>query len=73
MKFGLPSRTLHPTFDFLAGGGSTGELMRAHDWSESPLGAPESWPQSLRTIVGLLLQSQFPDVRRVGRGSRLSL
>jgi hypothetical protein len=46
--------------DFLAGGGQTGALMRAHDWSESPLGAPESWPQSLRTVVGLLLQSQFP-------------
>ena len=37
-----------------------GALMRAHDWSESPLGAPESWPQPLRTVVGLLLQSQFP-------------
>jgi PAS domain S-box-containing protein len=34
--------------------------MRAHDWSSSPLGPPETWPQSLRTIVGLLLQSQFP-------------
>jgi PAS domain-containing protein len=46
--------------DFLAGGGSTGALMRAHDWSDSPLGPPDTWPQSLRTIVGLLLQSQFP-------------
>jgi PAS domain S-box-containing protein len=34
--------------------------MRAHDWSRSPLGAPETWPPSLRTVVGLLLQSQFP-------------
>jgi len=34
--------------------------MRAHDWSTSPLGPPESWPQSLRTVVGLLLQSRFP-------------
>jgi PAS domain S-box-containing protein len=46
--------------DFLAGGGKTGALMRAHDWSESPLGPPDTWPQSLRTVVGLLLQSQFP-------------
>ena len=46
--------------DFLAGGGSTGALMRAHDWSDSPLGPPDTWPQSLRTVVGLLLQSQFP-------------
>ncbi|GAB2595424.1 PAS domain-containing protein [Ramlibacter solisilvae] len=34
--------------------------MRAHDWSDSPLGPPEQWPQALRTVVGLLLQSQFP-------------
>src|SRR4029079_9281248 len=34
--------------------------MRAHDWSASPLGAPETWPQSLRSVVGLLLQSRFP-------------
>ena len=46
--------------DFLAGGGKTGALMRAHDWSESPLGPPDTWPQSLRTVVSLLLQSQFP-------------
>ena len=37
-----------------------GALMRAHDWSRSPLGPPESWPQPLRTVVGLLLQSRFP-------------
>src|SRR5688500_16396997 len=47
-------------FEFLADGGSVGALMRAHDWSRSPLGSPESWPQSLRTVVGLLLQSRFP-------------
>ena len=46
--------------EFLAGGGSVGALMRAHDWSASPLGPPRAWPQSLRTIVGLLLQSRFP-------------
>src|SRR6185369_13958550 len=26
----------------------------------SPLGPPDTWPQSLRTVVGLLLQSRFP-------------
>jgi two-component sensor histidine kinase/CheY-like chemotaxis protein len=45
---------------FLEGGGKTGALMRAHDWSHSPLGAPETWPQSLRAIVALLLHSKFP-------------
>ncbi|MGZ3182058.1 MAG: hybrid sensor histidine kinase/response regulator [Telluria sp.] len=47
-------------FAFLADGGSVGALMRAHDWSRSPLGAPASWPQSLRSVVGLLLTSKFP-------------
>jgi PAS domain S-box-containing protein len=45
---------------FLAGGGNVGALMRAHDWSNSPLGPPERWPQSLRSVVGLLLNSKFP-------------
>ncbi|MFN3685761.1 PAS domain S-box protein [Salinarimonas sp.] len=44
---------------FLAGG-RVGALMRAHDWSTSPLGPPETWPQSLRSIVGLMLSSPFP-------------
>ena len=52
--------TTNRTAKFLSGGGRTGALMRAHDWSQSPLGPPELWPQSLRTVVGLLLQSQFP-------------
>jgi PAS domain S-box-containing protein len=47
-------------FEFLAGGGTVGALMRSKDWSTSPLGPPDTWPPSLRTIVGLLLQSRFP-------------
>ncbi|BDL41881.1 PAS domain-containing sensor histidine kinase [Methylorubrum sp. GM97] len=34
--------------------------MRAHDWSASPLGAPETWPAPLGTVVGLMLGSAFP-------------
>jgi PAS domain S-box-containing protein len=45
---------------FIEGGGRVGELMRSHDWTQSPLGEPATWPQSLRTVVGLLLQSRFP-------------
>ena len=37
-----------------------GRLMLAHDWSTSPLGPPDGWPQSLRSVVGLLLGSKFP-------------
>ena len=48
------------SLEFLAGGGQVGALMRTHDWSASPLGQPGRWPQPLRTVVGLLLQSRFP-------------
>jgi signal transduction histidine kinase/DNA-binding response OmpR family regulator len=33
--------------------------MRAHDWRATPLGLPESWPQSLKTIVRVLLDSRY--------------
>jgi hypothetical protein len=45
---------------FLSGGGEVGAMMRAHDWSGSPLGHPRTWPQALRTVVGLMLNSKFP-------------
>ena len=45
---------------FLRGGGEVGALMRTHDWTRSPLGPPSSWPQPLRSVVGLLLTSKFP-------------
>ncbi len=46
--------------DFLAGGGEMGALMRAYDWSSGPLGKPETWPQSLRTAVRILLNTNHP-------------
>ena len=46
--------------DFLAGGGEMGALTRAHDWSASSLGPPETWPQSLRTAVRILLNTNHP-------------
>lgn len=46
--------------DFLAGGGEIGALMRGMDWSQTALGAPQTWPQSLKTLVSVLLNSQYP-------------
>src|SRR5580698_8979456 len=46
--------------DFLAGDGEMGALTRAHDWSGTPLGNPETWPQSLRTAVRILLNTNHP-------------
>jgi PAS domain S-box-containing protein len=46
--------------DFLAGGGEMGALTRAYDWSASPLGLAETWPQSLRTTLRILLNTNHP-------------
>ncbi|WP_119681471.1 sensor histidine kinase [Indioceanicola profundi] len=45
---------------FLAGGGHTGTLMRARDWSETPLGQAAGWPQSLKALVSVMLGSNQP-------------
>jgi PAS domain S-box-containing protein len=47
-------------YDFLANGGEMGELTRAKDWSKTAAGPVETWPQSLRTTLGILLNSKFP-------------
>ena len=41
-----------------SGGGEMGELMRSIDWSNTPVGHPSIWPQSLRTSVDILLASK---------------
>jgi len=33
------------------GGGALGQLVRDFDWTKTPLGAIEEWPQSLKTVV----------------------
>ena len=48
------------TPDFLAGGGTTGALLRAHDWAATPLGPPAAWPAELRTLAAILLGASQP-------------
>lgn len=45
---------------FLAGGGEMGALMREHDWRRHPLGTPDTWPSTLKTLLRLLLSSNHP-------------
>ncbi|WP_372786816.1 PAS domain S-box protein [Phenylobacterium sp.] len=52
------SRVIAPAF--LSGGGELGALIRAKNWSATPLGSPETWPQSLRTSVSTCLNCSFP-------------
>jgi signal transduction histidine kinase len=42
------------------GGGEMGALMRSIDWAQTPVGPQETWPQSLRTALSILLESRFP-------------
>ena len=45
---------------FLTGGGRMGERIRAFDWRATPLGAPDGWPASLRTLMGVMLAAEQP-------------
>ena len=43
-----------------AGDGEMASRIRAFDWSVTPLGPSVGWPQSLKTVVDLMLDSAFP-------------
>ncbi|MSU90039.1 response regulator [Rhodobacteraceae bacterium 2CG4] len=45
---------------FLAGDSEMAHRIRNFDWSGHPLGPPETWPQSLRSALGICLKSAFP-------------
>ena len=45
---------------FLSGGGELGRLLRAHNWRSTPLGPPESWPNSLKISIRIMLTSLQP-------------
>ncbi|VXB15673.1 ATP-binding protein [Massilia sp. 9I] len=55
-----PALDRQPDLSWLAGGGEMGALIRSMDWSATPLGPLDQWPQSLRTTVSLCLSSTFP-------------
>ena len=66
---GSPASAGHPdspsyapsenSIPWLAGGGEMGALMRTRDWSDSPLGPPEGWPDSLKLSASICISSRF--------------
>ena len=46
-------------WEAIAGDGEVRALMRARDWTATPVGSPDAWPQSLRAIVRVMLTSRF--------------
>ena len=47
-------------YSFLQGTGTLGQLILDHDWSASPLGPIDNWPQSLKTSISLMINSRQP-------------
>ena len=45
---------------FLVSGGAVAERIQQTDWSQTPLGPPDSWPESLCTTLSLCLACDFP-------------
>ncbi len=46
-------------FHFPRSGGEMGELIRSTNWDDTSLGHPNTWPQSLRTIVSVVMENPF--------------
>jgi PAS domain S-box-containing protein len=45
---------------YISGGGEMGALIRLKDWEKTSLGEMGQWPQSLLTVLNILLSSKFP-------------
>lgn len=56
---------------FLAGRSAMAAMIASRDWSQHPLGAPEQWPQSLRSALSICLNSAFPTAIYWGNDLRL--
>jgi PAS domain S-box-containing protein len=55
----MPELQDEPPAEQWVGEGELGELVRQFDWSTTPPGKLEEWPQSLKTVVRVLLTSRF--------------
>jgi signal transduction histidine kinase len=53
---------------WLVGGGEMAKLIKAKDWSSTPLGPIARWPQSLRTTMSLVQASSSPIALAWGSG-----
>lgn len=60
MQVSTPSHKKSAVPEFVAGGGELGEMIRNYDWASTSLGPLETWPQSLRTCIRIMLTSRQP-------------
>ncbi|MCC6791471.1 MAG: PAS domain-containing protein [Thermomicrobiales bacterium] len=45
---------------FLSAPGEMSALIRAHDWASTPLGPPNAWPQTLKSMTRIALTTRHP-------------
>jgi signal transduction histidine kinase len=55
-----PQQKISTYSDFLPGDGEMVSLIKAFDWSKTSLGPMSQWPQSLKTVLSLIIGSKFP-------------
>lgn len=53
--------TMTDALHLFLGHSASGQAVRRFDWASSPLGPVGSWSHSLRTMVGAILDSAFPE------------
>lgn len=53
----MDSTTINTHFNFLRGGGETGELIRNFNWAATSICAPDQWPAELRNALSLMLNA----------------
>ena len=49
--------------------GEMARRFREFDWSATPIGPVEFWPESWRNAVQIILDSSFPTALAIGRDS----
>ncbi|MBN8898198.1 MAG: PAS domain-containing protein, partial [Rhodospirillales bacterium] len=55
----LPNAQTDPGVEDGLGDGVMAAAIRAHDWSRSRLGPPETWPRALHTVLRIMLGSRY--------------
>ena len=58
-ELGLASQKLDGGLTFLTAGGEMAALIAAKEWSTHPIGPSDTWPQSLRTALRILVTSRY--------------
>ncbi len=60
--------TMTDALHLFLGHSASGQAVRRFDWSHNPLGPIDGWSHSLRTMVGAILESAFPQCLLWGPG-----